>query len=158
MIPKIIILHHTVSLRDKTTIQNVNNWHSVRFPKSSLGWNIGYHYLITGDGKIIQTRRDNEIGMHTIPNDGKIGICLTGNFEIEQPSPVQLTSLQQLLEDLKIKYGFNDEQIKAHSELNQTLCPGIYLREWLDKYRQLGFLKKKIERIKELIRRLFKNR
>ena len=160
MIPTQITIHYTASSRDRTTIEDINAWHKLRWPdfKSSLNFWSGYHFIITGNGKITQTRRENEIGAHSIPNEGKIGIALTGNFMIELPSPIQLTSLQSLLEDIKKRYNWDDEQIKAHKELNPTECPGKYLMEWLEKYRKISFLKKQIEAIKRLIEFFLKGR
>lgn len=149
MIVNQIIIHHTASSRDKTTVQNVDAWHKLRWPdfKSSLGYYIGYHYIITGDGKVTQTRRDNELGAHTIPNNGKLGICLTGNFMVEQPSPAQLDFLTNLLSKLKKEYNLSDGEIKAHRELNKTECPGDNLFKWVLQGR-ISWLQQLIEIIK----------
>lgn len=156
MIPKYIIVHHTVSSRDNTTIRSINDWHKARdFTLSSLGFYIGYHYLILGSGEVVQTRRDNEMGCHILKqNDGKIGVCLTGNFDIETPTPVQLTSLQGVLEKLKLTYSISDDKILGHKELVSTACPGKELMKWLKLYRQLTFLQKKILELKAMIARL----
>lgn len=156
MIIKTIILHHSASDQNKTTIADIEAWHKLRWPGfiSSLGWHIGYHFIITSSGKITQTRRENEIGAHAIPNEGRLGICLTGNFLTEYPTPEQLNSLGQLLERLKKDYGLTDEQIKGHLEVSQTLCPGDNFMLWLEKYRQVSRLKKMIEAIKRLIEAL----
>ena len=55
-------------------------------------------------------------------NSVSIGICLEGNFEIEQPTEKQLTSLSELIQYLKKKYG--NVQIVGHRDLNATACPG----------------------------------
>lgn len=156
MIPRFIIVHHTASNRDKTTVAQVNNWHKARdFTLSSLGYYVGYHYLILGSGDIVLTRRPEEIGSHILKqNDGKIGVCLTGNFDIETPSPAQLTSLQGVLERLKLAYNIPDDKILGHRELVATICPGKELMRWLNLYRQLSFLQKKILELKALLAKL----
>ena len=157
MIPKEIIIHHTASNRDRTTLEDVNRWHKVRFNFiSSLGYYVAYHYLILSNGEVKQTRRDNELGAHCIPNEGKVGICLAGNFEFEKPTPEQLESLGKVILWFKNNYNFTDEEIKAHCELSSTLCPGKYLKDWLNKYRKISFLKRQIEKIKKLIEVLLK--
>jgi len=85
MIPKYIIIHHTATSRDKTTFSSINNGHRKRWNwKSSLGYYIGYQYLITADGTIKQGRADNEDGAHCRGwNDKSIGIALTGNFMLQ---------------------------------------------------------------------------
>lgn len=155
MIPTNIILHHSCSSRDKTTSQNINAWHKARdFTLSSLGFYTGYHYLILGNGQIIQTRKDNEMGCHCVPNDGKIGICLTGNFEIEMSTTEQLISLGEILEKIKKDYGFTDDVIFGHCEKVRTACPGKNLMIWLKSYRQVSFLKRQITKLLELLKRL----
>ena len=139
---KFLVIHHTVSSRDKTTVEDVNSWHKARWPnfRSSLGFWVGYHFLVLGDGRIIQTRKDNEMGAHCITNDGKVGICLTGNFEIEKPSEQQIASLKGILERLKKDYNITDSNIKGHCELSRTLCPGRHLMDWLKGYRRRSIL------------------
>lgn len=148
MIPKLVIIHHTASSRTNTTLENVNDWHKARdFNLSGLGYYVGYHYLITGDGIITQTRRDNEIGCHCIPNWEKLGICLTGNFDIEEPTKEQLYSLTELLGKLKQKWDFTDYNIYGHCEKSRTACPGQSLFKWLKLYRQISFLQQAINKI-----------
>ena len=158
MLVKQIIIHHTVSSRDKTTIADIDAWHKLRWPdfKSSLGFWIGYHYVIAGDGKITQTRLEMEKGAHAPPNESRLGIALTGNFDVETPSLAQLTSLQGLLEKLKKEYQFTDKDIFGHNEKSITECPGRNLIIWLDKFRQISALQQKIEAIKKLIAELLK--
>ena len=132
MIIKQIVIHHTASSRDNTTLASVDAWHKARdFTFSSLGYYVGYHYLILGTGEVIQTRRDNEIGCHSIPNDGKLGICLTGNFETETPSEAQLKSLKELLDKKLKEYNLDNWAIKGHRELSNTACPGKNLLIWV---------------------------
>lgn len=152
MIPTSILLHHSATNRDNTTLEDINNWHKARgFKSSSLGFYVGYHFVIFADGWTKQTRRENEIGSHTIPNEGKIGICLTGNFEIEMPTSAQLASLQELLERIKKDYQLDDSVIFGHGEKNKTLCCGKNLMIWLNSYRQISILKKIIMKLTELL-------
>ena len=127
-----IVIHHSVSSRDKTTIQQINEWHKARdFNLSSLNFYVGYHYVILGNGEVVQTRRDIEMGCHTIPNESKLGICLTGNFDIEMPSENQLKSLKDLLDKKLKEYNLDNWAIKGHRELSQTACPGVNLFKWI---------------------------
>lgn len=127
MIPTQIVLHHSASSWD-TTIEDINNWHKARgFTLSSLNYYIGYHYVILGNGHLIQTRRDNEIGCHTIPNDGKIGICVVGNFQNLQPRPTQLTTLEGIVN--KLLKSYNIQKVRGHRDCNLTECPGNNLEK-----------------------------
>ena len=139
MIPNTIVIHHSAS-RNDTPISEIDHWHKQRnFTKSSLGFYVGYHYVILYNGKLIQTRRDNETGCHTIPNDGKIGICVVGNFMLEEPSSAQLYTLGVLCN--KLKKDYNIEEVKGHRDFSNTECPGnnLYLFVLQDK---INLLKK----------------
>lgn len=152
-----MILHHSASKRDFTTFQDIENWHKSRFNfQSSLGFWSGYHFIIMNDGTTHKTRRENEMGAHCIPNDGKIGICLVGNFEEEMPTPKQLEQLGVLLEYLKREFRLTNKDIYSHNEKSQTLCPGYHLTVWLDKYKQVDILKEMIEKLKRLFKGLIK--
>jgi len=144
MIPDTIVIHHSAS-KTNTPISEIDRWHKQRdFTKSSLGFFVGYHYVILADGKLIQTRRDNELGCHTIPNDGKIGICVVGNFMTEKPTPPQLDTLGVLCSRLKKDYNINE--VKGHRDFSNTDCPGdnLYLFVLQDK---INWLQKLIEKL-----------
>jgi hypothetical protein len=143
MIPKEKTIHHTNTPRDSTTLESINEFHrDVKgFSVSSLGYNIGYHWLIFGDGKRIQTRREDEIGMHSPPNEGKIGIGLVGAFETEQASDAQLIELGKLLSEIDERYGWKNDRTYGHFEINTTLCPGKNLIIWLLLKRQIRLLR-----------------
>jgi len=146
MIPNCIVLHHSAS-KASTPISEIDRWHKQRnFTKSSLGFFVGYHYVILENGKLIQTRRDNELGCHTIPNDGKIGICCVGNFMVETPTDAQLYTLGVLCNRLKKDY--NIKEVKGHRDFSNTECPGnnLYLFVLQDKINWLKFLIQKLLR------------
>jgi len=129
MIITTLVIHHSSSGKN-TTIEQINEWHKARgFPMSMLSFNVGYHYVILWDGEVIQTRRDNETGCHTVPNDGKLGICVVGNFQNEKMSVAQLDSLISLVNRLKLLYNIQD--VKGHREFNRTECPGVELYKWV---------------------------
>lgn len=129
MIPNQITIHHSDS-GINTTVAQINDWHRARdFTKSSLGFYVGYHYVILGDGSLVQTRRENEMGCHSRPNDGKIGICLVGNFEISEPSQTQLNTLTKLVNSIKTQY--NISMVLGHRDCNKTECPGDNLYKFV---------------------------
>ena len=146
MIPKYIIVHHTASSRDNTTVKDVNAWHKVRnFTLSNLGYYVGYHYLILGNGDIVQTRQDYEVGCHCVAqnmNFQSIGICLTGNFNAEEPSKEQLDSLTDLLERKLKDFNISKEKVLGHREVSSTECPGENLFKWLLLYREISLLQR----------------
>lgn len=135
--PQFLIIHHSASLRDQTSYADVNGWHKSRnFPKSEIGSYVGYHYLILGDGTLHRARNDHEMGAHA-KDDGmnykSIGICLTGDFELELPSEAQLRTLKDMLLSLTLLYGIKSENVFAHSKVSETLCCGKNLRPVIPK-------------------------
>ncbi len=131
-----IYVHHSASSRDDTTRDEINQWHRDR------GWSgIGYHYVIEGDGSIVEGRPLWKAGAHVKGNNSKtVGICLTGNFEIEQPSREQLESLWQLLEGTMANFNLQRHNVFGHKEWHQanTLCPGSKLLHYIEEWRKRG--------------------
>jgi len=130
----------------------------LKFPKSGLGFWVGYHKMIDRYGRIYTARLDETIGSHTLNgwNTKSIGICLDGNFNIEAPTQAQLMSLRSLIKQYRLPYKF-------HWELDgRRTCAGFYFTHALlkvdYKLETLGE-KNKCEQIKEqlsITRRLLK--
>lgn len=131
--PKYIVVHHSAG---SWSFYQVNNHHKQKWGfKSSLGFYIGYNKWIAYNGKLYTARRDNEEGAHTVEkgrpgywNKNSVGICLQGNMEIEQPTISQLITLKEEFDKYNIP-------IKQHYEISATLCPGQYLKNWVEKYK-----------------------
>jgi len=139
MIPNKIVIHHEAG---NSGFNSVNLYHKEKWGSiSSLGFYIGYHYYIEKNGRLYQGRRDNEIGLHCIPNDGKIGICLQGNSNNEKPTEAQFKTLIELTE--KLKKAYNIQAVHGHRDLWKTECPGTELYKWV--------LEQKISWLKKLI-------
>ena len=117
---KYIIIHHSAVSREKNSEQfeAINNYHRRK------GWGIiGYHFLIEPNGRIRVGRNENHIGAHCIGrNHDSLGICLTGNFDIEDPTKEQEKSLKVLLSDLLKEY--KKAQIAYHRNFANKSCPG----------------------------------
>lgn len=124
--PDKIIVHHTAAEAPTPQFDAVNEWHRQRdFTKSSLGFFVGYHYLIEKDGTLKQARDDKDEGCHTIgENLASIGIALAGDFSKTLPSPDQINTLGQLLTDLTGKYGIHPTRIFPHKVFSSTACYG----------------------------------
>jgi len=145
MTPTQIVIHHSASGKN-TTLKQINAWHKARFNfKSSRDSYIGYHYVIKEEGQIYQPRRDNELGAHSTPNAGKIGICLIGNFMISAPTDAQLFALANLLNSLKRRY--NIEKVLGHRDCNATECPGDNLYEYIELFTKINWLQRLIRKL-----------
>lgn len=135
--PQYIIVHHSVSPKDvpwQTAERSFNNNHKMRFNfKSSLGWYVGYHYVIYGNGELKQYRKDNEEGAHCKEqgmNFKSLGICLSGNFDSETPNPAQTETLRNFLSQKANQYGIPAENIYPHRRFaTYKSCYGNKLAE-----------------------------
>lgn len=116
-----IIIHHSASPMNKTTFEDIKRWHLER------GFNdIGYHWVIDGDGELWKGRPESKIGAHCKGhNRDSIGICLIGNFQHEEPTENQIVALEMVESLLRIKY--DNPQVIAHCAISKTKCPGIRL-------------------------------
>lgn len=131
-----IDLHHSASSRDQTKVADIRRWHVDQNKWSD----IGYHYVIEGDGALRVGRPAHLVGAHVLGYNAnylrgtyRLGICLTGNFENERPNAAQIKTLVQLLAILCRRHGLNEQAIQGHRDHMATKCPGYYLyREFRD--------------------------
>lgn len=111
-----IILHHSLVSREKNFAQfkAIDGFHKRK------GWGkIGYHYLIEPNGEVKKGREHHEVGAHCrekLMNYRSIGICLAGNFDIEEPTNKQKASLLKLLNELQDTYGIPDHKVCLHRQ------------------------------------------
>jgi hypothetical protein len=145
--PEYIIVHHSATPRDSTHFSTIRNNHI------GIGWgDIAYHHWIAGaldgDGVHLAGRFENKIGAHCDTqkmNYRSIGICVCGNFHPssgnEQPSSQQLATLQNLLDDIRVRRGIPKEWVIGHREApDSTNCPGDNLLVYVRRYRATGKL------------------
>ncbi len=140
--PKYVILHHGAG---DWSFEQVNRHHrNIWGFKSSLGYYIGYNKWIEFSGKLYIARRDNEIGAHTaVPSrpyywNTQVGIGLQGNTNNVKQTEWQEQTLERECDEYRAK-GYI---IIGHWELEATICPGYYLKQWLTDYRNKRSIKK----------------
>jgi N-acetylmuramoyl-L-alanine amidase len=101
---------------------------------------IGYHFLIAGDGRVVEGRRAEYLGAHAGgANKGNIGVAMMGDFNKVKPTAAQTTSLTRLVTFLSIKYkkdplakGF----LEPHNHYTNTDCPGKNMMAILESLRR----------------------
>jgi len=171
-----LVIHHSADPSKAPQFDKINGYHKSKgFPKSSLGYWVGYNFLIEHSGEVRQARALTDHGAHTDAmcdgghcNSVAYGICLAGDFTKADPRPEQLAALFILWKSL----GY--PKLLLHSDVKKTTCPGgfpfrneLQLR-WLDDIRKqlasalkalprfLGTLRgnmlgRKIERLENII-------
>ncbi len=132
-----IVIHHSgfPDGRDSTA-EEIHRMH-----KKLNGWaGIGYHYFIRKDGMIEQGRVPGYVGAHAEQhNQTSIGICLSGNFNFQEPTKAQMKSVKELVAWLCAKYELDPEKknvIIGHRDVCDTSCPGKNLYSRLDEIRR----------------------
>lgn len=126
-----VIISHTASEGCNTQAECVQR---VRLAQTmhieSNNWSdIGYNYLIGGDGLVYVGRGWGKEGAHSFGfNSKSIGICFVGTFNKEVPPQRQIHALKKLIE-----LGVNNKQIATnykllgHRQVSETLSPGDVL-------------------------------
>ena len=111
-----IVLHHAAAR--ECSPEDIHQWHLQN------GWiGIGYNFIIRKNGKIYRGRPEDAVGSHTTNfNSTSIGICFEGDCRYTRPTDAQIKAGKELVAYLKQKY--NITQVKKHSELSNTSCPG----------------------------------
>ncbi|EEC14113.1 peptidoglycan recognition protein, putative, partial [Ixodes scapularis] len=97
----LVFYHHTEGnecFSPETCSSIVRHWPG--YHQKSKGWfDIGYQYLIGGDGSIYEGRGFGAIGAHTLRyNDKSVSIAFIGNFTYKVPRQEMLTSAQRLID------------------------------------------------------------
>ena len=119
----LIIIHHTGNpTDDDCSAEDIHRSHLV------LGWaGCGYHYIVRKNGEIEEGRPEWAIGSHAEGHNwNSIGVHISGNFEIGEPTKQQIESVAYLIGYLCDKYGLvpTAETVKGHRDVNATACPG----------------------------------
>jgi N-acetyl-anhydromuramyl-L-alanine amidase AmpD len=124
--PTYIVLHHSAT-DPRASAEDIRKVHLERGMDD-----IGYHYLITPEGTILEGRPVSIIGAHARGlNQHSIGVCCIGDYSFEQPSMAMLSSLKQIVSSLKLRFAISPECIIGHRDVirmtpdaTPTACPG----------------------------------
>jgi N-acetylmuramoyl-L-alanine amidase len=155
--PYRVTVHHTQGSRPMgeaetaAEVKNIQHYHMVgrgREGKDNFH-DIGYHFLIAGDGRVVEGRRAEYLGAHAGgANEGNIGVAMMGDFNKVQPNTAQIESLTRLVTYLSVKYRKDPNAkgfLEAHQHYTSTDCPGKNLMA------MLGSLRSKIDHENEII-------
>lgn len=94
---------------------------------------IGYHYVVDNEGITHTGRPLENPGAHVKgDNTNTIGICMTGNQELNAPSPEQIQSVIGLCASLCKVFGLTSSEVFGHRESEDgkrqgKTCPGKHI-------------------------------
>ncbi|CAG9857853.1 unnamed protein product [Phyllotreta striolata] len=124
----LVIIHHTATSPCDSKPQcilatrNIQEYHI-----ASKGWSdIGYNFLIGGDGRAYEGRGWTGCGAHTIGyNNRSLGVGFIGTFTVDQPAENQLRAFDRLTKmGVESGYLVEDFTIFSASQLSGTKSPG----------------------------------
>ncbi|XP_052439006.1 peptidoglycan recognition protein 5 [Carassius gibelio] len=98
---------------------------------------IGYNFLISGDGTVYEGRGWGIVGAHAKEhNFSSVGIAFMGNFNDELPSSTSLSALLRLLH-IGVLHGHVQPnfELVGHKDVAKTECPGKNIYALLPKLR-----------------------
>ena len=120
----LIVIHCSATREDREfPVTSLIACHQARFGYT------GYHYYITRDGQVYQTRHENLPGAHARHyNQHSIGVCYEGGLDKDghpkdTRTEAQKAALWHLLRSLRVDYP--DAKIVGHCELPHVAkaCP-----------------------------------
>uniref|UniRef100_A0A3Q3JER2 Peptidoglycan-recognition protein n=1 Tax=Monopterus albus TaxID=43700 RepID=A0A3Q3JER2_MONAL len=123
-----VVIHHTALQSYKGLAECKNHLVSIqRMHMKERGFDdIGYNFLVGGDGIVFEGRGWGVVGAHTKGNNyDSLGIALMGNFNDDTPSKEAISSVKQLLQS-GVSQGFLHPEfvLLGHRDLGDTQCPG----------------------------------
>uniref|UniRef100_A0A671LHD9 Peptidoglycan-recognition protein SC2-like n=2 Tax=Sinocyclocheilus anshuiensis TaxID=1608454 RepID=A0A671LHD9_9TELE len=130
-----VIIHHT-ALRNCDSISQLAHIQHMHMQERGFD-DIGYNFLISGDGMVYEGRGWGIVGAHAKEhNFNSVGIAFMGNFNDEMPSSASLSALLRLLH-IGVLHGHVRPNVVlvGHRDVAKTECPGEYLYALLPKLR-----------------------
>ncbi|EDV40730.2 uncharacterized protein Dana_GF10655 [Drosophila ananassae] len=103
---------------------------------SQMFSDIGYHYMIGGNGKVYEGRSTNQRGAFAgSNNEGTLGIAFIGTFVNSLPNQEALEVAQRLLEQaVQLGQLLENYKLVGHRQLSATESPGeaLYalIKQW----------------------------
>lgn len=129
-VPKRVFVHHAW---DGQTCADIDSC-SVRvqaiqaYHMRTKNWpDIGYNFLVAGDGAVYEGRGFNAQGFHTLGyNADSLGVALIGTYHKDRaPSPAMMAGLEALLECARDSGHLTHAYaLHGHRDARCTLCPG----------------------------------
>ncbi|WP_304617850.1 peptidoglycan recognition protein family protein [Paracoccus sp. (in: a-proteobacteria)] len=116
-------------------VAEIRRWHM----SAPLNWkDIGYHWIIDRDGKVLPGRAENVIGAHAgaVKNRGTLGVCLLGGHGssesdafLQHFTPQQDITLRQMIAAIGLRTRIR--KVSGHNEYAAKACPGFNVSTWL---------------------------
>ena len=144
-----ITIHHTVSPVSPQPAYENNVRGIQAYHMDSRGWcDVGYHFLVTADGRAFEAREAHLLGAHVGgQNTGNVGISMIGCFHTSgcsglgatQPPAIMVDRVAELVAQNASHYGISisANTVMGHRDNpgQSTSCPGNNVHSQLDEIR-----------------------
>ncbi|XP_077521918.1 peptidoglycan-recognition protein SC2-like [Amblyomma americanum] len=137
-----VFIHHTTGggCHNLATCSRLMRSHQNYHMNNNRWPDIGYSFLIGGDGRVYEGRGFGVEGAHTIGyNKNAIAISFIGDFSRKKPNAKMLAAAKNLIacgvKKGLIKKGY---RLHGHRDANCTSCPGNALYAIIRKWRHYG--------------------
>lgn len=126
-----IFIHCAATAEGKDyTVADIRAWHKAR------GWSdIGYHYVIYRDGRIMLGRPIGQVGAHVEGHNARSagvvyvgGVASDGKTAKDTRTPAQRSSLLWLTQQLRAKHK-KIKRVRGHNEVAAKACPSFDVRK-----------------------------
>ncbi|GAV03903.1 hypothetical protein RvY_14268 [Ramazzottius varieornatus] len=124
-------IHHSAGTEPKDlesgkrTVRSIQNYHM-----DTQKWSdIGYTFLIGGDGSVFEGRGWGIVGAHTMNyNSTGYGFCFLGTFTNSLPTLAARNAAKALIAEAAAAGRLKkDYKLKGHRQMGSTECPGTAL-------------------------------
>lgn len=139
--PMRMTVHHSAgspSHTDMNMLSQIAGWEKDHI-KRGFGL-MGYHWVINSLGSVAEGTGTELVGSHTRANNrGNVGICLAGNFDVQEPTDKMLASLTGLLAYVGARYNMDTgspDFVRGHEHYVRKACPGNHVMDKLARIRQ----------------------
>lgn len=134
--PERVAVHHTDGVQTMSLAASVAAVRAIQHHHRNVAdrrkpvWDdIGYHFLIDGEGRVFEGRHAEIMGAHAgaAGNFRSVAISMMGNFDRDRLTELQRDSLVRLVSFLSIKYRRDPSAhgfIEPHQHFMGTDCPG----------------------------------
>ena len=146
--PRRLTIHHSAGpTYTRTEIEKVSaSLRAIQHDhQTNRAWvDIGYHYIVDPAGRIWEGRSNEIVGAHAGSaqlNESNLGLLLLGNFDEQEPTVSQTSSLWRLVDVLTSACSISDSAVETHREvragggLTGTQCPGERLQRRVEAWR-----------------------
>lgn len=137
-----VFIHHTTGsqCKDKASCCRIIRGHQ-NYHMDKRGWSdIGYSFLVGGDGRVYEGRGWGIAGAHTRGyNDNGIAISFVGDFTKSTPNQGMLNAAKNLIA-CGVQMGKIDPRysLHGHRDGDCTACPGDRLYDVIKKWAHYG--------------------